>query len=325
MATNVSSIGTASRDYSTLQAWESAVQGDLVTAGNIEKGEAYDDSDFTATITIDGSTTDASNYLWLTAAAGEEHDGTDANGVVISGASTYFISVQDPYTLVENFILKGGTSRHQFCKNASNCTFRNLISKDCDDNCFYCYSGATSTEYFNCISINTTKRGLYSTGGASVDWYNCLVYNTTSNPGYFVAASSTGNPTNCISMNNATADFSNSGTMNQSYNISSDGTASGTGSLTNRTATASASPGAGDWVIFTNITSGSEDFHLQDNTTDNDAQDAGTDDPGGYTLDIDLVERGTGWDIGPDQIVAAGGATLTINVSDCLQNEAMLV
>ena len=110
---------------------------------------------------------------------------------------------------------------------------------------------------------------------------NCTVYNVTTDG---VLKTSTGgimNVTNTISLNpggsyNSFADDSGLSEMTQSYNISSDGSASGVGSLTNRTATASSSPGAGDWVVFYNITNGTEDLHLQ-TSSENDALGAGTD------------------------------------------------
>lgn len=71
MATH--SIGTSSRDYSTLQLWEDACPADITAGGTNEiwKGEAYKDSTFTGTLAIAGMTTDATHYVWLTTAAGE--------------------------------------------------------------------------------------------------------------------------------------------------------------------------------------------------------------------------------------------------------------
>lgn len=65
------SIGTAGgRDYSTMQAWEDAAPANLVTADQIWRGECYNDSLFTAPLTISGSTADATRYKELTVAAG---------------------------------------------------------------------------------------------------------------------------------------------------------------------------------------------------------------------------------------------------------------
>ena len=67
------SIGTTGRDYSTLQAWEDACPANLVTDGNIWRGECYNDSEFSSSgtlVTIAGITTDATHYVELTTATG---------------------------------------------------------------------------------------------------------------------------------------------------------------------------------------------------------------------------------------------------------------
>lgn len=69
--TQTRSIGTASRNFSTLQSWEDATPVDLTTADQIWKGECYNDSEFTAGLFVDGTTTDATRYQWLTAATGQ--------------------------------------------------------------------------------------------------------------------------------------------------------------------------------------------------------------------------------------------------------------
>lgn len=78
----VKSIGTASRDYSTAQAWFDACPANLVTAGHSWRGEAYNDSEFTGTLVISGITVDATHYIELTAAAGQsfqDHAGVRTN------------------------------------------------------------------------------------------------------------------------------------------------------------------------------------------------------------------------------------------------------
>jgi hypothetical protein len=93
---------------------------------------------------------------------------------------------------------------------------------------------------------------------------------------------------NVISLENdggsSCADFNethSSGTAPQNYDVSysidsdnsiSTKTDGGTGNLASRTATDNTSPGAGDWVIFEDITSAPYDFRIVDNA-ENDAQD----------------------------------------------------
>lgn len=73
--TVTSTIGTAGRNYSTLQAWEDACPANLVTDDKIWRGECYNDSEFASgsgtLLTIAGMTTDATRYVELTAAAGQ--------------------------------------------------------------------------------------------------------------------------------------------------------------------------------------------------------------------------------------------------------------
>ena len=89
MATNISEIGSGGgRDYSTLTAWEAAKQADLVTAGDIEVAECYNDSTFTeAEVFIYGWTTGANNYIRIYTPAAERHDGTAYSGVKFSPSS----------------------------------------------------------------------------------------------------------------------------------------------------------------------------------------------------------------------------------------------
>ena len=90
---------------------------------------------------------------------------------------------------------------------------------------------------------------------------NCTVFANLDN-GLDQAAGTTFLVTNTISVANVDLDFDMT-TGTQSNNVSSDGTASGPGSLPFRSATINPSPGAGDWVIFTSIAAGTEDLHLQ--------------------------------------------------------------
>lgn len=80
------SIGTASRDYSTLQAWEDACPANLVSADQVWRGECYNDAEFTAGVTIGGTTTDATRYIELTAATGQSFQD---HATVRSNALTY--------------------------------------------------------------------------------------------------------------------------------------------------------------------------------------------------------------------------------------------
>jgi hypothetical protein len=74
--TVTSTIGTASRDYSTIQAWEDACPASLTAVDQVWRGECYNDNEFLETsafalLFLGGITSDATRYVELTAAAGE--------------------------------------------------------------------------------------------------------------------------------------------------------------------------------------------------------------------------------------------------------------
>ena len=113
----VSSIGTTGRDYSTLQAWEDACPANLVTADQIWKGECYNDSEFTAKVVISGQTTDATRYVWLTAAAGQsfqDHASARTNplvydqskGVGVRGGPDSLVTLNSDYARATRLQIK---------------------------------------------------------------------------------------------------------------------------------------------------------------------------------------------------------------------------
>lgn len=63
-------IGTA-QTYTSIQDWENGRDGEL---SEIEKGQCLSES-FAENVEVNGSTTDASNYMWLTSVDDDEHDG----------------------------------------------------------------------------------------------------------------------------------------------------------------------------------------------------------------------------------------------------------
>jgi hypothetical protein len=112
--TVVHSIGTASRDYSTIAAWYAAAPLNLTTADQIWRGECYKDAEFTTTstlITVSGSTVvDATRYLLLTTGTGQGYkDNATASaplrydatlGVGLRWTSGYGSIISDAHGLV---------------------------------------------------------------------------------------------------------------------------------------------------------------------------------------------------------------------------------
>lgn len=138
------SIGTSSRDYSTLQSWEDACPANLVSADQIWKGECYNDSEFSAGVTISGQTTDSTRYVWLTAAAGQSfQDNANvrtnalaysvANGVGItsSTAQNYVVDASSQYTRIDRLQVKTttwGSYKGNSCLSAA---ATGVVVRDC--------------------------------------------------------------------------------------------------------------------------------------------------------------------------------------------------
>lgn len=97
---STSTIGTSSRNYSTISGWEASLPANLVTDGNSYTGECYNDSEFTAGVAFSAHTTDATHTITVTAAAGQSFQDnasvrtnalryTQANGVAIKNSTGY--------------------------------------------------------------------------------------------------------------------------------------------------------------------------------------------------------------------------------------------
>ncbi|MCH7474805.1 MAG: DUF2341 domain-containing protein, partial [Gemmatimonadetes bacterium] len=271
---------------------------------------AYNDPvDFTTGVTIDGYTTDATHFITLTvagasqvaSATSQRHNGTAGTGVVLDGQDTdQGIRIKDDYTILEWFELKRNTvSQCVLTRDATNILLQNLLIYDFDDaaNIVEGIMGQDNSSFTVRNSI------IYDGDRAAIRCHEatttCTVENVTlhGNQSGVLVVSGTATVTNTIAMDNTT-DFD--GTMTQSYNISSDATAAGTGSLINKVAADQ----------FVNITAGSENLHLKAGA---DAIDTGTDLSGSFSDDIDGDSRpiGAQWDIGADETSAAG-ASLTL-------------
>ena len=113
MATITKTIGTNSRDYSTISAWEADLSSaSIYSNGDDAVGEIYSDSTFTGnTVTIDGGTSIGGSSgqdlasVKLTVASGHRHDGTAESGALLkptsgSGHNVGIIAIErDNFTL----------------------------------------------------------------------------------------------------------------------------------------------------------------------------------------------------------------------------------
>ncbi len=295
-ATQSGSAYTITRAYNDFASWESAREGDLVSGERNEVAVAYDDGDFTGALAINGSTTSADFHMKITAASGQEHAGVAGSGVLFDrGNGGTAITVSDDYVVIERLQIRraaGADGRAAVrLTNANDVTLEGLLIYDFDTNTvcrgIRCTMGTGSTVR-NCIIYGGEGYGIDADTGSNVlTVHNCTVYGITGTGIGRTAGALT--VTNSISVGNSTADFN--GTMTQSYNLSSDATAAGTGSLINKDSADQ----------FVNIAPGSIDLHLKSGA---DAVGAASDLSAFFTADIDAETRpvGAAWDMGADEL-----------------------
>ena len=187
MATTVvKTIGTTARDYSTIQSWEDACPANLVTDDKIWRGECYNDSEFTAGVTIAGMTTDVTRYVELTVAAGQSfqdhadvrtnplrYDQTKGVGVSISTAYVTVVSMTAEYLKISRLQIRHTASNDGTCIQRGGTQLAATIA-DC-----VCSSANSSASYGAPVEINATKL------------LNCVIVQLhTSGPGLLVYAGS---------------------------------------------------------------------------------------------------------------------------------------
>ena len=150
MATVTKTIGTSSRNYSTISAWEADLSdGSIYSNGDDAVGEMYADSTFTgATTTINGGTDIGGsagqdlNSVKLTVHSDSRHDGTAESGALLkptsgSGHNVGIIAVaRDDFTIEwldisMDSLDSTNTNRAIFLNSGvGNCTIRNMLIHD---------------------------------------------------------------------------------------------------------------------------------------------------------------------------------------------------
>lgn len=318
MATILESIGTGGdRDRSTIVLWDSNDGGGDGLGNDDCTGECYDDSVFDETFTINFS----ANSVVLSVASAERHDGTAGNGarVVRTGAGTVLKSeVEMTFEWLE-LDVNGQTANPytiEIKTTGEACTVKNIIAHDAVTTFSFSSLLTLNARNVTSLLLNSIIYDLAGTNtnvsGVEANTHNdsaSKVFNTTIHNISAVGAicfGYTGSTQANRDVQNVIATDTTAGTTakdhggvagTESHNLSSDATASGTGSLINKT--------AADQYIST--TGGSEDFHLKATA---DAVDAGVDKgttPSGVQFDIDNRDRdaeGDTWDMGADEFVS---------------------
>lgn len=321
MAVVTKTIGTATRDYSTMGLWEADLDdAGIYSAGDDAVGECYDDSQFSELCYINGGRTVGLSTVLLTVAVGERHDGTSAgSGANITNPSHSTFYIGRVNTTVEwlksVYVGNGGDHAFRLLSTADDSVIRNCYSlQDTSTDCDYGYrigNSTTGSAIINCMAVsgNTTDPSRCFMGNEDGEFLNCTAW------GGFNGFRQDGNDSgsrmvikNCIAMNATSLTFHEFGSAfgvwgtGTDYNLSDDGYAPGGNSLINKDNT----------TQFVSTVAASEDLHL---IAGSDAIGAGVDlgtTPTNIEFDIDNEDRtGEVWDIGGDQLLSVGGGGFT--------------
>jgi len=321
-AETVSTINKTGEDYNTITLWEDAVDGDLVTATSQPTAHVYnDDGDLNdGLIVVDGSTTNSSYYMKITAPSGERHNGTFGSGATITYTSSLInqtmIVLKDNYIIFEWITISGMTADDWTTNyfigiggSNNNITIRyNLIGNtnlSSTKSIGYCiglgpFEAATNIFIYRNIIANVAANNvsgifLGATGNTTSAFvYNNTVYNTDNGTGTDTGITCADESFTCSNnlVNDCGTDFTFGASTTHDYNAASDSTADSEANNINTISDA-------DFISSSN-------FHL---ATGSDAIDVGYDFGSPYNVDIDGTTVTGTWDIGADEYVAAGGAT----------------
>lgn len=250
MGTVTKSIGTSGRDYSTLQAWEDALPANMVSDGNAQVGECYNDSEFSAGLTIAGQTTDATNSIKLKCGAGQSfYDNASkttnplkydqANGVGVSVTSINPLMIITSLNVtIEGLQLKNagqfgtgqGITTLSLTQVVKNCIVEAHTSTTGSDGVIR----STPGKFINCLFISTNGGVGCISLGSNSEYYNCTCVQT--NPGGGSGKGFRGNydapvALNCASFNFAGGAFGAGFGGSSNYNAADDTSAPGANSV----------------------------------------------------------------------------------------------
>jgi len=337
MATVTKTIGTSSRDYSTISAWEADLNNAAIyNSGDDASGECYADSTFNESIQINGGNSSGLNSITLGTADNESHGGTTGAGVKISttSPSAYIIDCASTMTITVQDIEIGditmpSSGDSYVIKVSATSTPTSIIQRMIiHDITFpsgagsgYVLRGYSDLDFHNNFvfavkNLQTSLYGIYPSSSGSSDCYNNSYLNL-----YAAANNLFGlyNNGSLINVKNTICFLDTSGgatteecfrpaSASWDYNMSGDATAGGSNSLASETAS----------LNFLSVTAGSENLHLrQSSGAIKTGVDLGTS-PAGVNIDIDGFDRdvsGVAWDMGADQTYAESEASRRLRLA----------
>jgi len=307
-----------SRNYSTVQAWEDALPANLVTDGNSQVGQCYNDSEFlgtTARLVISGETTDSTHTITLNCGTGQSfRDNANAqtnalrynqsNGVGIrsSASNSICVTVSANYVTLDGLQISGGDMGLSI--GGTNTVVQNCIVESLCQ-----YSGpnvieinSNPTKIINSLAI-MRKAGFNGINNGAGSGTSTLANLTVVKPTDFTANNSaistttggTTNVTNCAGFGFGSFS-SGSGTFTGSNNCSDKTIGFGTSNQASKTYANQ----------FVNTTDATRDYRIK---TGADCVDTGATDTTDIPSATDIVKtsrpQGSAWDVGAWELVQA--------------------
>ena len=304
--------------------------GDLVCAKVIAQGRISGtwSAPETMRTTINGFTNTSSSYYPMLITTGDaRHSGDVSTGSPYSvnpNTVGHAFIIDNDWVLVDGLIITDplGSSSEGFRVFGDNFTVKNTIFHDFNNNSnqdgVFPGNSSITVNIINCLFYNIRRTSVHIQGltNVTVNVYNSTIYDVPSSTftatnyggiGFDSSTPSTGSVMNIYNtyVEPLIARDSYKLTTGASWgsstnNLSSDAIIAGGGGVINVTSTTNTSPGAGNFIIFTNLTPGSEDFHLQASAS-NIAVDGGSDQSSILTTDFEGDTRST-FDIGVDEL-----------------------
>ncbi|MFC1586211.1 Ig-like domain-containing protein [Fibrobacterota bacterium] len=311
------------RAYTTMEAWETGQNRDLVAADEIAQAVMRSDGTYHSTFKFFDSefTSDVTRHIWVYVPPSDRHEGRKDNGAVIDAGGINGIELQYlNYVVWEGLSVKGGTAGWYLRANNGG-KYINCMAYDNSGWGILAWGGGTEAqphEFYNCVVINSSKPYVFDGDGANNYWklYNCISIRATNNA-FWIAAADAGPVElyNCYAALSANKDYW--AEYNSWTAFDSCASADATGSSTALQSIAFSTSTGG---MFTNVTVGSEDptINLGSALIDQGVNLSGI-------LAYDFLDSarpsGQAWDIGahefpaPPPIITGLDAAATLNAA----------
>lgn len=272
--TQTHTVGTGGgRAYSSLSAWESAEQRDLVAVDEIDFAECYDDGLMTDFVAISGWTTDATRFIRIETPTAERHTGLQVTGFKLSSSDNAINLFNVNIRIVGiEFAVTASNKSVVLCStaNAGFIDFSHNLFESVTTGILISTGGTGLTvNCWNNASWNTAIHYQVTDSDPTGFIYNCSTLGGTR--GIFVPNNQKWTVKNTTCLDSSTSDFFQTTYFNSAsnYNASTDTAATtkapGANSVTGVT-------GANNYV---NVSSSTEDIHVKNVSAD--IYQAGTD------------------------------------------------